>query len=246
MRSRSGFLYTFCVYSRILVHVQWTGTVEPAGCRPCYNHVTGAWLSRQLICCGSVLSRMLVERQWVYTVVSQQLAGIERTFNGFVVKTGIDACDSRGQVYGRCWVYERRVYGRSSLRTLSLRTLSSLQTSSLRTLSSLQTWVLDVWRNVEPAWTREVRRGSCGAWWRRERSFDDRRSTGGDVRDRLTTREFDLVPVCSSTRWTLGRVDSRFVLEFVYRVACWCDRRPTSLKDTFLRRITVSIIYLFL
>ena len=30
-----------------------------------------------------------------------------------------------------------------------------------------------VWRNVEPAGTREVRRGSCGAWWRRERPFDD-------------------------------------------------------------------------
>ena len=57
----------------------------PAG-RPCDNHVIGAWLSRQLICSESVLSRMLVERQWDYIVVSQQFAGNKRTFNGLVVK----------------------------------------------------------------------------------------------------------------------------------------------------------------
>ena len=64
-----------------------------------------------------------------------------------------------------------------------------------------------VWRDVEPAGTREVRRGSCGAWWCRERSFDntvvrpvvtqetvDNTSSTGGRGDR------DLVPVCSSTR----------------------------------------------
>jgi len=38
-------------------------------------------------------------------VVLQQFAGIEETFYGFVVKTGIDACGSRGRVYGRCRVW---------------------------------------------------------------------------------------------------------------------------------------------
>ena len=40
-----------------------------------------------------------------------------------------------------------------------------------------------------------------------------------DARDRLTTRELT------------------FVREFAYRVACFRDRRPTSLKDTLLRHI---------
>ena len=38
-------------------------------------------------------------------MVLQQIAGNKRTFYGFVVKTGIDACGSRCQVYGRCRVW---------------------------------------------------------------------------------------------------------------------------------------------
>ena len=37
MSSHSVFLYTFCVYSRKLVHVQWTGTVAPAGLWPVWS-----------------------------------------------------------------------------------------------------------------------------------------------------------------------------------------------------------------
>jgi len=48
---------------------------------------------------------MLVECLWDYIVVLQQFAGIEETFYGFVVKTGIDAYGSRGRVYGRCRVW---------------------------------------------------------------------------------------------------------------------------------------------
>ena len=40
-------------------------------------------------------------------MVSQQFAGIEKRFTVWVVKTGIDACGSRGRVYGRCQVCGR-------------------------------------------------------------------------------------------------------------------------------------------
>ena len=71
-RNRSGVLQCFSVhrrlYGRILVHVQWTGTVAPAGRVMCENHMTVAWLNRQLICSESVVVRTLVERQREYIV----------------------------------------------------------------------------------------------------------------------------------------------------------------------------------
>ena len=80
------FFCTPFVYGRIRVHVQWTGTVAPVG--PCDNHMIVAWLSRQLICSESVVSRILVEREGEYIVVSQQFAGIKNFVSRFVVKTG--------------------------------------------------------------------------------------------------------------------------------------------------------------
>ena len=42
--------------------------------------------------------------------------------------------------------------------------------------------------------TREVRRGSCGAWWCRERSLTTQSSTGGVVKDCLTAQEINRWP----------------------------------------------------
>jgi len=127
-----------------------------------------------------------------------------------------------------------------------------LRRLSSRTLLSLQTREIRLERRAEPAGTREVRlqtswtcwneRGSSRLawslvvtwevaddtrvdWWWHERPFDDT-----EVRP-VAWGDRGLVPDRPSTRWTLGRVDSRFVWEFVYRVACQRDRRPTSLKD---------------
>ena len=147
----------------------------------------------------------------------------------------------------------------SSLRTLlnlqtlsSLRTLLSLRTSSLRTLLGLRTLLslqlcyggCRVGREwfVSGRWTCWTAWGSStGELNLLERKwFVVSRAELGERRERsLTRRECDrwlredrnLVPVCPSTRRTLGRVDSRFVWEFVYRVACWRDRRPIFLKD---------------
>jgi len=126
--------------------------------------------------------------------------------------------------------------------------------SSLRTLLSLQTWEIRLERRVEPA-------GNESGWlwlvwslvvtWEvvddtkvrlvvtRETVWQHRSSTGGSRRPWPC-------PCPSIYPLNLGRVNSRFVWEFVYRVACWRDRRPTSLKDIFWRRIFISIIRLFL
>jgi len=75
-----------------------------------------AWLSRQLICSESAVSRILVERQGEYIVISQQFAGIKNFVSRFDrknrrqihrlhdlnVKIGTDARGSRGRVYRRC------------------------------------------------------------------------------------------------------------------------------------------------
>jgi len=130
-----------------------------------------AWLSTQLICSECMVLRMLVERQWDYTVVSQQFAGIEETFYSLVVQTGINACGGRGWVYGRCWVYKRRVYGRC--RVYGRERFVSGRWTCRNTRGS---WWL-VWSLVV---TREI------VWWHGS-------STGGDKRP-LTTLEFDRWP----------------------------------------------------
>ena len=97
---------------------------SPAG-RPCYNHVTGAWLSRQLICSKSVVFRILVgrdvreiERRCITAVCWNSFFGlIVKTVDSyFVSRFGRQNRNSDGrrcQVYGRGRVYERcRVYGR--------------------------------------------------------------------------------------------------------------------------------------
>jgi len=62
----------------------------------------------------------------------------------------------------------------------------------------------------------------------------------------VTREDCDLVPARLSTRELRSTVrltvrlttrELTFVREFAYRVACYRDRRPTSLKDTLLRRI---------
>jgi len=59
---------------------------------------------------------------------------------------------------------------------------------------------------------------------------------------RLVTRgDRDLAPAHPFTRWTW--VDSRFVREFAYIVACYRDRRPTFLKDTLLGRICLLFVF---
>ena len=83
---------------------------------PCDNHMIVAWLSRQLICSESVVSRILVEREGEYIVVSQQFAGIKNFVSRFGrknrrqihrlhdlnVKIGTDSRGSQGRVYRRC------------------------------------------------------------------------------------------------------------------------------------------------
>ena len=123
-------------------------------CRSC------DWVVSWSVVNVSCFLRMLVERQWDYIVVSQQFAGIKRTFYGL---GSWKPESTRRRVYGRCRVYRREWF---------------------------------VWRDVEPAGTREVRRGSCGAWWCRERPFD-----GARVRP-VARGDRDLVPVCSSIQWT--------------------------------------------
>jgi len=137
----------------------------------------------------------------------------------------------------------------SSLRRLSsLWTLSSLRTlSSLWTLSSLQTREICLERCVEPAGTREVCLQASWTCWNESGSSWFAWSLVRDVRDRWRdgsvtgdTRRPWPHPSPSFHPVNLGRVDSRFVREFIYRIACWRDRRSTSLKDMFWG------VYLFL
>ena len=74
LNSRSGFLYTFCVYSPC--SVKWNDCARRLDAR-----VTIMWLARvSWSVVKNVVFRMLVERQWDYTVVSQQFAGIKERF----------------------------------------------------------------------------------------------------------------------------------------------------------------------
>ena len=50
----------------------------------------------------------------------------------------------------------------------------------------------------------------------------------------------DLVPARPSTRWTWVESTVGSFGEFIYRIACWRDRRSTSMKDMFWG------VYLFL
>ena len=81
-------------------------------------------------------------------------------------------------------------------------------------------------------------------WWRVEStadtwgSFDDAWSSTGETWRPRPRSSPSFYPV------NLGRQSLRSGL-YAYRVACYRDRRPTSLKDTLLRRIFVSIIRLF-
>jgi len=161
------------------------------------------------------------------------------SFFGFVVKTvgsyyvsrfGRQNRNSGGR---RCRVYERcRVCRRCRVWT-DVEPVEGVRGSSGETLNPLERERF-IWSHVEPAGTREVRLmfvwNLCVTW----EILDE---TGVWP---VTQGDRDLVPARPSTRWTLGRVDSRFVWEFIYRIACWRDRRSTSLKDMFWG------VYLFL
>jgi len=113
---------------------------------------------------------MLVERQCDYIVVSQQFAGIEKTFHGLVVKPEstlvevevestdvvesthvVQSTDVKSRrVYGRCQVYGRCRVWRDVERVGGVRGLSG------ETLNPLERERF-VWSHVEPAGMREVR-----------------------------------------------------------------------------------------
>jgi len=180
------------------------------------------------------------ERECTSRIVT---AACWNSFNDLDVKIGI-----RCQVYGRCWIYERcRAYRRATEVVESTDVAESTNVKSTDVIEF--TDVSGSWVDVEPAGTREVHRGSCGAWWCRERSLTTqfdwwcRERLFDSARDQPVAREDrNLVPVCPSTRRTLGRVDSHFVWEFVYRVACRRDRRPTFLKD-FLKAYNCFLLF---
>ena len=236
MNSCSDFLHTFCVY---VLHMfsELERLRAPAG-RLCDNHVIGTWW----VISWSVVKARSLDISWMW----------ERVYVSYYHSSLLEFVSRFGR---------QNRNPLSSLRTLLNLQTSSPQTSSLRTLlslrtlSSLQTWEIRLERRVEPAgnesgwlwlvwspwsWRERSLTTRKFDWWWHERPFDNTK-----VRP-VTRGDRGLVHARPSTRWTLGRVDSRFVWEFVYRVAYWRDRRPTSLKDIFWRRIFISIIRLFL
>jgi len=83
MSSCIGFLYTFCVYGRIRVHVQWTGTVAPVGPWPVWPSYDGRVIEASADTQWKRGPQKAVGRQGEYVVVSQQFAGIKNFVSQF-------------------------------------------------------------------------------------------------------------------------------------------------------------------
>jgi len=174
------------LYGRILVHVQWTGSVAPVGRVMCEN----IWPSRDWI-----VSWSAVTAWWS-----------ERLLN---VKESASYYHSSLLEY-RFTVWSIKPVTNTSLHDLNVEIGTTTESRVYRTLS---------WCRVELA-------GDA-----RDPTGDDTWSSTGDTWRPRPRPSPSFYPV------NLGRQSLRSGLLLVYRVACCRDGRPTSLKDTLLRRI---------
>jgi len=181
--------------------VNWNGCARRLVAR-----VTITWLSHDWVVSWSVVKAWSLEYLLNddEIVVSQQFAGIKKTFNGLVVKP------------------------ESTLVIVEVESTDIVESTDVvesgQTLNLLELW--------------EVRPMRRWTYWRRKRFVWCQEEPVRDVRDRWRhgsvtggSRRPWPRPSPSFHPVNLGRVDSRFVREFIYRIACWRARRSTSLKN---------------